>query len=171
MASIPSSIEKVWLKIYESYLNFTTNLYPFLIGLGSLSQCFPASDFPLLRDTQGMSRHHYRLLQVLNLNNMQAQKDPQHLPAESKTIAPLPSSADTLAEAGGSPPNERWCPDDRRSTGRLGSQWPAYSSSGESRAFPKFKGLRWHREPPRSCKASHPNLPLPTTSLPKGDTR
>lgn len=68
---------------------------------------FPASDFPLLRDTQGMSRHHYRLLQVLNLNNMQAQKDPQHLPAESKTIAPLPSSADTLAEAGGSPPNER----------------------------------------------------------------
>lgn len=41
MASISNSIEKVWVKIYKSYLNFTTNLYSFLTGLGSLSQFFP----------------------------------------------------------------------------------------------------------------------------------
>lgn len=45
MASISNSIEKVWVKIYKSYLNFTTNLYSFLTGLGSLSQFSPLLTF------------------------------------------------------------------------------------------------------------------------------
>lgn len=52
MTSISNGSEKFWVESYKKhYLNFTTNLYPFLI-LGRPSQLFPQPfDFPLICDT------------------------------------------------------------------------------------------------------------------------
>lgn len=69
-------------------------------------------------------------------------KHPWCLPAESKTPQPVAKPPEFQQERKAHPPTAWRCPGDWRSSDRLGSQSPAYSSSRECRALDQDQGPR-----------------------------